>query len=90
MAISDYYKFSALATASYVRMGGRSLDGATFAEEAANAQRQAGGRLPTEQARYLFDPANNYGAPVWDVISYYGNDVPQFANRLRGRTCATH
>jgi Ca2+-binding RTX toxin-like protein len=58
-------------------MGGKSLDGATFADEAANpAPAQSGGRLPTEQAQYFFDPANRYGATVWNILSYYGGDIP--------------
>ncbi len=84
MDIKDYYKYAALATASYVRVGADvtsigTVNGATFSQRA-----QGQDRLPTEQARYLFDPTNTYGAPVWNVISYYGSDAPQFAQDKSG------
>ena len=73
--VTDYYKFATLSTASYVRMGGLSLDGATFAQRAADAELN-GGRLPLVQGQFFFDPANAFGAPVWNVLSYYGGDIP--------------
>jgi len=46
---SDYYKYAALATASYVRMGNEPLTGARFSE-VANDQ----GRMPLTLGQYLF------------------------------------
>jgi hypothetical protein len=82
MNTNDYYKYAALATASYARIGpdmtpGGTPDGATFAQRAA-----AQDRLPTEQAQYLFNPANAYGATVWNVVSYYGGDTPTGADPI--------
>jgi hypothetical protein len=52
--IADFYKYAALAAASYVRMGTQPeslrTSGAIFAEEAAS---QSDGRLPLSLARYL-------------------------------------
>jgi Ca2+-binding RTX toxin-like protein len=73
--ISNYYKFATLATASYVRVGDPSLGGTAFAQLAADAE-QSGGRLPLELAQFLFDPENVYGNPVWNILYYYGVDVP--------------
>jgi hypothetical protein len=81
MTTSDYYKYAALATASYVRMGSKGLDGLTFINEAASQQQQ---RLPTEQAQYFFDPANKYGATVWSIAAYYGADALQYAQDKSG------
>ena len=75
MNSSDYYKYATLATAAYVRMGGKSLDGATFADEAANAQRQAGGRLPLSLGEKLFVQSQS-NPDVWNILSYYGGDIP--------------
>lgn len=75
MTIADYYKYAVLSTASYVRMGGRSLDGATFAQVANDPQLSAGGRLPTVLGTELFNPADPMAAR-WDLLSYYGSDIP--------------
>jgi hypothetical protein len=72
--ILDYYTYAALATASYVRMGSQSLDGANFAREAADPE-QAGGRLPLVLGTALFNPANA-NAPHWRILHYHGGDVP--------------
>jgi hypothetical protein len=79
--IQDYYNYATLATASYVRMGGKPLTADAFVQEA-NAQQ--GGRLPTEQAEYFFDPANAFGAPVWNILSYYGADASEFSGDRSG------
>jgi pimeloyl-ACP methyl ester carboxylesterase len=73
--ILDYYKYALLSTAAYVRLGSNSLDGTTFAVQAANPN-QAGGRLPLSIARYLFDSGYaNYGSrTVWIIANYYGSD----------------
>jgi hypothetical protein len=73
--ISDYYKYALLATASYVRMGGRPLAGASFADRAADPA-QSGGRLPLVLGQYWFDPENRFGNPVWNILHYHGGDVP--------------
>jgi hypothetical protein len=80
----DYYKCGVLATAAYVHMGGKSLDGATFAAEAADPTK-AGGRLPVTLARRLFDPQFAVaGQPQWQVRSYYGADAPQYSQDKTG------
>jgi Ca2+-binding RTX toxin-like protein len=71
--IDNYFKYATLATAAYVRIGGTEVNGPDFAIEA-NAQNN--GRLPSELGRFLFDPENAYGNPVWDILYYYGGDVP--------------
>ena len=70
--ILDYYKYALLATAAYVRTGG-STDPANFVRAASTAQAN---RLPLELGQYLFDPQNRYRNPVWNVLHYYGGDVP--------------
>ncbi len=75
----EYYKFATLATASYVRLGpdlapttGQVIGGAQFAELAREQD-----RLPTEQARYFFNPRPELPNPSpWTVLSYYGGDIP--------------
>jgi len=62
--ISDFYKYASLATASYVRMGGLPLDGATFAQQAADPE-LGGGRLPLALGTALFNPADPI-APRWN------------------------
>ena len=62
--ILDYYKYSALATAVYVRVGGASLDGATFAGLASSAAQH---RIPLSLANRLFvqsdaPPTRTYAA----------------------------
>ncbi len=73
--MAEGYKYAVLATASYVRMGGLVLNGATFAQQAARPD-LSGGRIPIAQGSYFFDPANAYGVPVWNILSYYGSDSP--------------
>ena len=51
--IANYYKYAALATASYVRMGNEPLTGQRFAEVA-----QEQDRLPQSIATELFNPAD--------------------------------
>ena len=78
--VGDLYKYAALATAWYVRMRGLPLNGATFANEATNAERQAGGRLPLKLGKKLFvESATN--PDVWSVLSYYGGDIPAAQER---------
>jgi hypothetical protein len=63
-----------LATAAYVRMGGKSLDGQTFSDEASSLD-QGGGRLPLSLGRYLFNPQPNLPNPgPWTIQYYYGGD----------------
>lgn len=74
--ISDIYKYAALATASYVRMGNLpeplQTSGARLAEGAAT---QSGGRLPTSLGEKLFvQSATN--PDVWYIRYYYGGDIP--------------
>lgn len=72
--ILDYYKYAALATAAYVRMGENPLDGATFAAQASNPN-QSGGRLPLSLGRFLFDSRFAIaGYPQWRIGYYYGSD----------------
>jgi hypothetical protein len=49
--IVDYYRYTALAAASYVRMGTGPLTGQRFSEVARDQD-----RLPFSIAQYLFDP----------------------------------
>ena len=79
--IFESYKYAVLATAAYVRMGARSLDGASFAREAA-LESQGGGRLPLSQATALFNPADT-NAPRWNVMHYYGGDVPSTVDPMK-------
>ncbi|MEO8629480.1 MAG: hypothetical protein ABI612_15470, partial [Betaproteobacteria bacterium] len=83
MTIANYYKYAALSTASYIRIGmklansdqlasGKPLiEGAVFAAEADNQD-----RIPLSLAQYLFNPANKYHVPIWEVRSYTGGDIP--------------
>src|SRR5581483_917152 len=76
MAISNYYKYAALAAASYVRVGELNPNDSAyqnrFAEQASEQD-----VLPDSIARYLFDPANIHGnQPIWSIILYYGSDKP--------------
>ncbi|HWQ37445.1 MAG TPA: hypothetical protein VNM24_02380, partial [Burkholderiales bacterium] len=74
--ILDYYKYAALATAAYVRLGTNPWDGATFAAQASDPT-QSGGRLPLSIAQYLFDPQNIYGnRNTWSIAHYHGSDAP--------------
>jgi Ca2+-binding RTX toxin-like protein len=76
----DYYKYATLATAAYVRMGGRSLDGATFANEAGSPDQA---RLPTSLGTSLFNPEDP-AAPRWQILSYYGSDAREFSDDESG------
>lgn len=72
--VSDYFRYAVLATASYVRMGGQLLDGATFAQIAADPER-ADGRLPLVLGTALFNPSDA-NAPRWKILHYHGSDAP--------------
>ena len=72
--IADYFKYSLLATATYVRMGRNPLDGATFSARASDAN-QAGGRLPPTIATELFNPADP-DAMRWTIADYHADDKP--------------
>ena len=79
MSILDYYKYAALATASYVRLGGRSWDGKTFSQEASSDDQA---RLPLSLAQYLFDPQpDRPNALPWLIQSYYAGDLPGSTDR---------
>ncbi len=72
----DYFKYAALSTAAYVRMGDKPLDGATFADEASSID-QAMGRLPLSIAQYLFDPQSELpNANKWTIAYYHADDKP--------------
>jgi hypothetical protein len=73
--ILDYYKYAALATAAYVRLGTNPWDGATFAAQASDPT-QSGGRLPLSIAQYLFDPPAGSGITPWQIVHYHGSDLP--------------
>ena len=84
--ILDYYEYAKLATAAYVILDGKPLDGATVATEA-NSEAQK--RLPLALAEQMFvrDPEKNpnpwtvpYYAP--NRTGYYGNDGTGFAATL--------
>ncbi len=76
MNILDYFKYAALSTAAYVRMGDKSLDGATFADEASSID-QSMGRLPLSIAQYLFDPQSEVpNANKWTIADYHADDKP--------------
>jgi hypothetical protein len=70
--ILDYYKYAKLATAAYVNLDGKSLDGATVAN-LANVQE----RLPDALANQFFDERSNEaiasGQSVWTISTggYY-------------------
>jgi hypothetical protein len=78
--ILEYYKYAALATAAYVRVGPDVVlpqsanqplvGGERFAEVASE-----GNRLPLSIATELFNPADP-DAPRWQVAHYHGGDVP--------------
>ena len=69
--VLDFYKYSVLATAAYVRMGSKPLDGATFAAQAASSPAQE--RLPIALGTALFNPPDNT-TPRWNILRYYGVD----------------
>ena len=74
--ILDYYKYAALATAAYVRMGEGPYSGARLATL---APAQSSGRLPTSIAQYLFAPTVQFPNPnPWTVARYFGRDVPDY------------
>lgn len=75
LTMVDYYKYAALATASYVRMGGQPLDGATFARIAANPELSSGGRIPLVLGEKLF-VRTDANPDVWNILHYYGGDLP--------------
>lgn len=75
-SITEFYKYAALATAAYVRMGSNPLDGATFAARAADPN-QSGGRMPLSIAQYLFSPNDEFpNLAPWSIAHYYGSDAP--------------
>lgn len=82
MTITEYYKYAMLATAAYVRMGSKGLDGAAFAAQASSDAQQ---RLPVAQGQYLFAPTEQLPNPSpWTVLSYYGGDASQGAADMSG------
>ncbi len=70
-SVIDFYKYASLTTAAYVRMGIGTLTGVRLADLAAT---QSEGRLPLSIGQYLFDPDNQYNAPVWTIAHYFGSD----------------
>jgi hypothetical protein len=71
--ILDYYKYSLLATAAYVRTEG-SNDAGDFVLAASNADDN---RLPLSIAQYLFVQNSPYGNGdvFWKILHYYGSDA---------------
>lgn len=76
VTILDYYKYAALATASYVRIGNRvsatdgTVSGRIFADTARDQI-----RLPLVLGEKLF--VRTEGNPdVWNILHYYGGDMP--------------
>lgn len=82
--IADLYKYAALATASYVRVGdlplGQRTDGQSFVNRTV-----AQDRLPTELGRFLFQPTAQFPNPnSWTVSDYYGGDASEFKEDKSG------
>lgn len=77
--ILDYYEYAKLATAAYVNLDGKPLDGTIVAIQA-NAQE----RLPSLLADQTFDSNKSGGQPVWTIPTggYHGNDAEGFAATL--------
>jgi hypothetical protein len=71
--ILDYYRYAQLAAASYVRTGG-STNYREFIDAARDGEQN---RLPLSLGSYLFNSANDYHVPVWNILSYYAGDNPQ-------------
>ena len=72
--ILDYYKYAALATAAYVRLGEGPYSGTRLVTLAAT---QSDGRFPESIGEKLFiqSPTN---PSVWTIGSYHGRDVPGY------------
>ncbi len=85
--ITDYYKYAALATAAYVRMGDQpeelQTDGATFAIQ---ANEQSDGRLPLSIAQYLFDPPPGSTVTRWTIAHYFGSDNVSDSNASESKS----
>jgi len=71
--ITDYYKYSLLAAAAYVRIANTSATGANFSTLAASDGQQ---RLPLTLGQYLFDAnVTQYGSrDTWNILHYFRND----------------
>jgi hypothetical protein len=79
LTIAEIYKFSSLATASYVRLGGYSPD-AWQLMLPIEARLQE--RLPFELGQFLFDlNASNENPNPWKILDYYGGDIPGVNDR---------
>jgi len=78
LTIAEYYKYSTLAAASYVRAGALTPGSSTYGSDFAQlANSQSNGRLPSPLARRLFDPnAAVSGQIQWAIEDYYGGDIP--------------
>lgn len=78
MTTLDYYKFSQLATAAYVRAGSLVVGSETYgADFVGLAAGQTRGRLPLSLGQYLFAPNDFYpNLSPWIIRHYYGSDLP--------------
>lgn len=71
--VADYFKYSGLAAAAYVRAGGLSVGSPTFASDFIElARTQSDGRLPLSIGQYLFDPPPKSNVTPWTVAYYHG------------------
>ena len=66
--ILDYYKYSTLATAAYVRLGAPLATGQVFVNFSREQE-----RLPEALGIQLFNPADP-NTPRWNILHYYGGD----------------
>ncbi|MCW5575160.1 MAG: putative Ig domain-containing protein [Burkholderiales bacterium] len=84
--IADYYKYSVLATAAYVRAGSLSPDSGTYVSDFLDlAETQSNGRLPPILGNRLFNPVDAVpGVEQWVIENYYGGDIPAYADDKSG------
>ncbi|MCW8962772.1 MAG: hypothetical protein OQL16_03170 [Gammaproteobacteria bacterium] len=84
--ITDYYKYSQLATAAYIKLDGKITTNGEIAVQDIIAEANSQGRLPISLAEQLFDSSQqSNGQPVWTIPTgdyYYGNDDFGFAATL--------
>ena len=76
--VYDYYKYSVLSTAAYVRMGSKPLDGNSFATAPATKEQA---RIPESLGTALFNPPNN-ATEKWNILRYFRNDRPSFMDPI--------
>jgi len=80
--ILDYYEYAKLSSAGYIKLDGKSLDGATVASEA-NSDVQK--RLPRALANQMFDresdEAKASGQSVWTIPNFGPDRNGYFENK---------